>query len=87
MRREDLDGRDSPFKVSYVGFGFMSIKKSVMDSMEYPWFHPRYVDYGNFHDFTAEDVSFCWKAQELGHEIWVDPSIRLGHQKHLALAL
>lgn len=87
MNREDLNGKTSPFKVSYVGFGFVAVKHGVMESMQYPWFHPRYVDYKDFHDFTAEDVSFCWRAQELGHEIWVDPNIKLGHQKHIALAV
>lgn len=85
MRREDLVTKSQPFKVSYTGFGFIAIKHGVMESMEYPWFHPRFVDYKEFHDFTAEDVSFCWRAKELGHEIWIDPSIQVGHQKSLTL--
>jgi hypothetical protein len=85
LRREDLNQKVAPFKVSYVGFGFVAIKHGVMETMEYPWFQPRFVDYKDFHDFTAEDVSFCWTAQEKGHEIWVDPTIKLGHQKSLAL--
>lgn len=85
MRREDLSSKSDLFKVSYTGFGFIAVKRGVMESMDYPWFHPRYVDYGNFHDFTAEDVAFCWRAQELGHEIWVDPNIKVGHQKLVTL--
>jgi hypothetical protein len=85
LRREDLNQKAAPFKVSYVGFGFVAIKHGVMETMEYPWFQPRFVDYKDFHDFTAEDVAFCWTAQEKGHEIWVDPTIKLGHQKSLAL--
>ena len=57
----------------------------VFESMEYPWFQPRWVSGGNFHDFCAEDVGFCWTAQELGHEIWVDPAIKVLHEKTVLL--
>jgi len=53
--------------------------------MEYPWFQPRWISKDNFHDFCAEDVGFCWAAQELGHEIWIDPSIKVGHEKTVIL--
>jgi GT2 family glycosyltransferase len=85
LSRDELNARLSPFTASYAGFGFMCIRQGVMESMEYPWFQPRFVDYKGFHDFTAEDVSFCWRAAELGHDIWVDPSVRVGHQKSLTL--
>lgn len=85
MDRQELVTRTAPFTASYVGFGFVAIKHGVMESMEYPWFHPRFVDYKDFHDFTAEDVAWCWKAQELGHEIWIDPGVRVGHQKSAIL--
>jgi hypothetical protein len=85
MTKEDLSAKTVPFKVSYTGFGFLSIKKGVLESMEYPWFQPRWVSHGDFHDFCAEDVGFCWAAQELGHEIWIDPSIRVGHEKTVIL--
>jgi GT2 family glycosyltransferase len=86
MDRAALATKTAPFTVSYSGFGFMAVRRNVLESMEYPWFHPRFVDHGAFHDFTAEDVSFCWRAQELGHQIWVDPSVRVGHQKSITLA-
>jgi len=85
MSRSDLAAKTSPFKASYVGFGFVAIKKGVFETMEYPWFRPRWVDYNNFSDFTAEDVGFCWTAQEKGHAIWVDPSVKVGHEKFMVL--
>jgi hypothetical protein len=85
MDRAALAAKSESFKVSYVGFGFVAIKAGVIETMEYPWFRPRWVDQGNFHDFTAEDVGFCWTAAELGHEIWVDPRIRVGHEKTVVL--
>lgn len=87
MDRAALGAKTAPFRVSYTGFGFTCIRRGVMESLEYPWFRPRYVDYKDFHDFTAEDVSFCWDAADRGHEIWIDPSVRLGHRKSLSLAV
>lgn len=86
LNREELSMKNQPFTASYVGFGFLAIARGVIESMEYPWFRPRFVQHENFYDFTAEDVGFCWSAQEKGYEIWVDPAIKLGHQKHIALA-
>ena len=85
MDREAMQQKTSPFFANYTGFGFLAIKAGVIETMEYPWFRPRWITDGNFHDFCAEDVGFCWSAQELGHEIWVDPSINVGHEKTLIL--
>lgn len=86
MDRQSLDSRTGPFKASYVGFGFTLVARGVFESMEYPWFQPRWVNHGNFHDFTAEDVGFCWTAQEKGYDIWVNPAVRVGHEKNMVLA-
>lgn len=85
MRREEIKNRHSPFTVSYTGFGFMAIKKKVIESMEYPWFRPKFVEKDLFHEFTAEDVSFCWEAKERGFEIWIDPTVQVGHQKSITI--
>jgi hypothetical protein len=85
MDQVDINTRTSPFKVSYTGFGFVCVTAGVFESMEYPWFQPRWVSGENFHDFCAEDVGFCWSAQELGHEIWVDPAVRVSHEKTILL--
>jgi hypothetical protein len=85
MSKHAMASRTMPFVVSYTGFGFIAIKAGILETMEYPWFQPRWFSQGNFHDFCAEDVGFCWAAQELGHKIWVDPTIRLGHEKLLII--
>jgi len=85
MDRGTMSAKTEPFKVSYTGFGFLSIKHGVVESMEYPWFQPRWVSNEKFHDFCAEDVGFCWAAQELGHDIYVDPNVRIGHEKTVVL--
>lgn len=86
MTRDEVGARTDPFAVSYVGFGFMAIARGVLERMEYPWFRPTWVDKGDFLEFTAEDVGFCWQAQQLGEQIIVDPTIRIGHQKSITLA-
>ena len=85
MDKTEMQQKTSPFIASYTGFGFLAIKAGVIETMEYPWFQPRWVSNGNFHDFCAEDVGFCWSAQELGHEIWIDPGIKVGHEKTVIL--
>lgn len=86
LTRDELDKKTSPFTANYVGFGFLAVKYGVFESMEYPWFQPKFVEKDNFKEFTAEDVGFCWTAQDLGFEILVDPSIRVGHEKSFVLS-
>jgi hypothetical protein len=81
MDKTTMATRTSLFKASYTGFGFLAIKAGVVETMKYPWFQPRWVSHDQFHDFCAEDVGFCWTAQELGHEIWIDPNCQVGHEK------
>jgi GT2 family glycosyltransferase len=83
---EDLKSKSTtPFKVSYTGFGFIAIKYGVMESLGYPWFHPRWISNETFHDFCAEDVGFCWSAQEKGWDIYVDPTCIVKHEKTVLL--
>jgi hypothetical protein len=81
LNRETLKNKTSLFPVSYTGFGFILIKKGIFESMEYPWFRPEYISIGNAKDFTMEDVAFCRQANRLGHQILIDPTIILGHEK------
>ena len=37
---------------------------------------------GEVQDMCGKDVSFCLDAKEAGFEIWCDPRIRVGHEKH-----
>jgi hypothetical protein len=85
LTKEDLAGKNQIFPVSYTGFGFLCMQHGILESMEYPWFQPKWVTSNNFHDFCAEDVGFCWTAQELGHKIWIDPTITVGHEKTIIL--
>jgi len=73
------------FPAAYNGMGFMLIKKGVFESLQYPWFEPIHQSIKNLEDFTSEDVAFCLKAREKGFEIFVDPTVIVGHQKPMIL--
>jgi hypothetical protein len=69
-------------EVAYSGLGFMLIKYGVFESLEYPWFRPVFQQISDdIYDFSAEDVSLCQALREKGHKIYVDPTVRVGHEK------
>ena len=65
------------FKVAGAGFGCVLMKTDMIFDMigKYgDWFTPLY--------FSGEDLSFCYRARELGYEIWCDSRIKCGHMSH-----
>jgi len=82
---DDINNREGLVEVDYTGFGFMLIKKGVFESLKYPWFRPIFHSIGNCTDFSSEDVSFCRLIKEQGYKIFVDPTIRVGHEKAVIL--
>jgi hypothetical protein len=72
-------------KVDYNGMGFMLVRRGVFEALEYPWFGPKYFQFEKgdnaVYDFCSEDVAFCLSAKAAGFPVWVDPSIRVGHEK------
>lgn len=88
VTRENLKepGYKLPFEVSYVGMGFMAVRKGVYEAIPYPWFEPESFDLGNgMYDFCSEDVAFCLKAKRAGFKIVVNPAIIVGHEKKIVL--
>ena len=82
MTEEELLTRTEPFKVQGVGFGFVAMKSGVFESIPKPWFG-QVQDGGNL--LIGEDVAFCMKAKAAGYDIWVDPAVKVGHQKSLII--
>ena len=82
LTKQHLEKLDDIFPVEYNGFGWMLIKKGVIESLEYPWFRPLWqkVD-DNINTFTSEDVGFCQKALEKGYKIYANKNIVIGHEK------
>ena len=87
---EDMSRRANPFKVDYCGFGWILIKKGVYEKVPYPWFVPRVVqlkkpDGTILEDVQSEDISMCEDFRKYGFDIWINPKVRVGHQKMIAL--
>jgi hypothetical protein len=77
-----MTARKSLFTADYIGFGWVLVRKGVFESIEYPWFAPKLRKLpGGIEDVCSEDVAFCADAREAGFEIWVDPRVRVGHEK------
>lgn len=86
LNSKDFKKRKKPFKVDYIGFGWVLIKKGVFENIDYPWFAPKLIDLGNgIQDMCSEDVAWCRDVKDAGFDIWVDPSCRVGHEKTLVI--
>lgn len=74
---------DEPFEAWGAGFGFIAMKAGVFESIPRPWFEIQKIRWPehNFDTNVGEDYSWCIKAGEHGHTIWVDPQIKVWHHK------
>lgn len=78
---QEMQERKFAFKADYIGFGWVLIKQGVFERMQYPWFAPKQMKVGEYYDMCSEDVAWCIDAKSLGIDIYVDPRIRVGHEK------
>jgi len=86
LNDEILTNKPDIFPVEYTGFGWMLIKKGVIESMEYPWFRPEWMKFGNgVEEFTSEDVGFCINAIKKGYKIYINKKVHIGHEKSLII--
>jgi hypothetical protein len=93
MPEEMLLKKTEPFEIAGAGFGFLCVKYGVFENMKRPWFGPVGVE--NIDEETGEktedfilvgeDLSWCTKAIRAGFKIWVDPLVRVTHQKTFKL--
>ena len=75
------------FPIEYTGFGWVLIKKGVVENMEYPWFRPEWDSFknGEILEFCSEDVGFCQNIIKKGYQIYVNTEIIIGHEKSLII--
>jgi hypothetical protein len=85
LQDKDIEAKKGKlFKADYQGMGFLLVKRGVFESFSYPWFHPRLLkwkNHPNWAEFPYDDVEFCMRARENGYDIFIDPKIRIGHEK------
>lgn len=64
--------KQEPFTAHAAGFGCVLVHRSVFEIMPRPWFKFLKGE-------CSEDFYFFVNAHELGFELWVEPTIDLGH--------
>lgn len=65
------------FKVKHVGTGLLLIDLSVFKKMGSPWFNFGRDSQGAL--VLGEDIWFCNTARDAGYDVWVDPTLTIGH--------
>lgn len=69
--------KDSLFEVAGIGFGCVLVKTDVFLDM-FAKYGDCFTPIGKF----GEDISFCYKARELGYKIYCDSRVKCGHISH-----
>ena len=75
VTKEFDDIPDEIFEVAGCGFGCVLMSRNVLWNV--------FCKNGNMFapiNGVGEDLSFCWRARRIGHKIYCDPSIALGHE-------
>lgn len=85
MKPSDIKGASQYVPVAYTGMGWMAIRSGVVETLKYPWFWSPLQTIGPLVDMNSEDVSFCRSLTDAGHVIYVDTTIRVGHQKKMII--
>ena len=67
----------TPISVRANGMGWMLVAKEVFDSVNGP--------FDQTHSGVSEDIIFQDKAKEKNYLSWIDPRIKLGHEKSVIL--
>ncbi len=65
------------YKVKHTGTGLLLIDLTVFDKLEGSWFNFGRDSQGAL--ALGEDVWFCNTARDAGYDVWVDPTIQVGH--------
>jgi len=75
--------REKLFQAGAVGFGFLCIKSGVFEEVPRPWFKLARINRGAERPelMVGEDFSWCYSAIEKGFQVWVDPTVQVGHRK------
>src|SRR3990167_1827173 len=80
--------KDKGVEVAATGAAFMLVHRSVFENIRKAnpnKLYPFYDEYEIDGHWIGEDISFCMKAQALGHKIYVDTSLKIGHEKPVVL--
>lgn len=82
ITKRQVSSYKEPFEIMACGYGFISIKYGINESMARPLFRDIEVADNYIH---AEDASWCLRAQSHGYKVWLDPKVRVKHHKTMTL--
>lgn len=88
-----LKEKRKPFAVDVVGLGFTLVSQGVFEAIDYPWFYPTMEEIESINekigvalmDTIREDLAWAEKVTSAGFEIYLDPTVRVGHEKKIIL--
>jgi len=86
---KDLEGRRELIEVDFCGLAFSLVKFGVFESLKFPYFEP--VPYSVYpackdkYGFMGEDLSIFYRLKQKGYKIYIDPTVRVGHEKSVIL--
>jgi len=89
MDKHEVKYRFNTFPVYGVGLGFVCVKKGVFEDIGRPWFGlgkvEHVIDGCTYFLPLGEDLYWCEKVAAKGHQVYVDPSVVLGHTKSMVI--
>lgn len=74
-----------PIEVYGVGLGFMCVKQGVFEGLKRPWYGLgkviQEIDGVVYELPLGEDLYWCDRVAQNGHQVYVDPTVVVGHVK------
>ena len=88
--KSDEEIKDKYISVAYNGMGFFACRKGVIEKLKYPYFSYPLIEIEGkdgvmLRDTCSEDVAFCKNLTDAGFEVIVNTTLRVGHEKTLAI--
>ena len=74
----------TPFRVDGCGMAMTLISTEILKEVQERYgkcYDPETIEGVRF----GEDLAFCWRAKQLGKEIWCEPTARVGHIAHIPI--
>ncbi len=69
------------FKAKYVGSTGLLVAREVIEKMPIPYQKTERNEHGK--TVLSEDYYFCEQMQKMGYDIWIDPTLKSGHNNSI----
>ena len=89
MTVTQMECKQKPIEVDYLGLAFTLVRKGVFEKIKFPWFQG--LPYNaipackNKEGMMGEDLSWCWRESQAGVKFYIDPLCQVGHEKETVL--